>query len=515
MVVKFFASKKGGGTASIDYLLDKRTQEGTAKILQGDEKLTREIIKTMTQKHKTCVGCLSFEEQNIDENTKKGLMRSFETALLTPQMRGRYNILWIEHTDKHRLELNFVIPKIDLESKKAFNPYFYLADQKRIEIWQDFVNLKNNFTNPKDPAKENTIQGSKKQRAIFNDYEAIDSFLHEQVSKGLLTSRKSIVEFLKANSVEITREGKDYISLKLPESKKAKRFKGGIYDEQFTSIAKLSQISTEHRERERAFNEQDTEAELGRLKQELVKFIQSKARYYFGVNERERERREKRNRGEHTRAEALSKELRDELQRGSDGTSLNPNEIQTNSDFNQFLSRSGDYGDNISNSIQVKAENDSIRERIMQRNRENAKRARKNAEQRNRTLQCFKQAIVNVRECEQRQQEVTSTHRERKRESHENFTGFRERVSNAVRDAQAEFQGRTNKPNTEISELERTIEQRTFKIRGSINRIRNIYEGTRDFVSKQFGEFKRNIKKVIERRKEQEIQRQRQMDRDR
>lgn len=504
MVVKFFASKKGGGTASIDYLLDKRTQEGTAKILQGDEKLTREIIKTMTQKHKTCVGCLSFEEANINENTKKELMRSFEVALLTPQMRGRYNILWIEHTDKGRLELNFVIPKIDLESKKAFNPYFYLADQKRIEIWQDFINLKHNFTNPKDPAKENTIQGSKKQRAIFNDYEAIDSFLHEQVSKGLLTSRKLIVEFLKANSIEITREGKDYISLKLPDSKKAKRFKGGIYDEQFTSIAELSQISTEHRKRERAFNEQNTTAELERLKQELIRYIQSKARYYFGVNERERERREKRNRGEHTRAEALSKELGNELQRGSEGTPLNSNEIQTNSNSNQLLSRSGDYGDNVSNDIQVKAENDSIRERIMQRNRENATRARENAEQRSRALQCYEQAIVNARECEQRQQEVTSTHRERKRASHEIFTGFRKRVSNAVRNSQAEFQGRANEYNTEIAGLETTIQQRTYKIRGSINRIRHIYARTREHLSDQFRKFERKIKQFIERRKEKE-----------
>ena len=36
--------------------------------------------------------------------------------------------------------------------------------------------------------------------------------------------------------IEVTRKGKDYISIKLPESKKAKKFKGSIYDEQFTSI---------------------------------------------------------------------------------------------------------------------------------------------------------------------------------------------------------------------------------------------------------------------------------------
>ena len=286
MVVKFFASKGGGGAASIDYLLDKRTKEGTARILQGDEKLTRELILSLTQKHKTCVGCLSFEEQNIDESTKREIMQSFENMLLTPAMQGRYNILWVEHTDKNRLELNFVIPKIDLESKKAFNPYFHMADLKRKDLWTDFVNLKHNLSNPKDPAKENTIQGSKKEIGLFSDYEALDRFLHEKVSQGLLTSRESIVELLRANSIEVTREGKDYISVKLPESTKAKRFKGGIYGKQFTNLESIGRINQEQSQRERAYNQRDNRAILTELERELNSHIQSKARFYAEKNAR-------------------------------------------------------------------------------------------------------------------------------------------------------------------------------------------------------------------------------------
>ncbi|EAH9995043.1 mobilization protein, partial [Campylobacter jejuni] len=162
MICKFFKTQKGGGVSSVDYMLNERVNQGTARILKGDEFLTREFIKSMSQKHKTCVGVLSFEEKNIDENTKKEIMQSFENALLTPAMQGRYNILWIEHTDKGRLELNFIIPKMDLESKKSFNPYYHPIDNKRIDFWRDFVNLCYGFTNPKDPSKEQTLQGSKK-----------------------------------------------------------------------------------------------------------------------------------------------------------------------------------------------------------------------------------------------------------------------------------------------------------------------------------------------------------------
>ena len=62
MVVKFFSDKRGGGIGSLNYLLDKkRVEQGTAKILSGDEHSTRDLIMSMSQKHKTCVGCLSFE----------------------------------------------------------------------------------------------------------------------------------------------------------------------------------------------------------------------------------------------------------------------------------------------------------------------------------------------------------------------------------------------------------------------------------------------------------------------
>ena len=136
MVVKFFGNKKGGSTASIDYLLNERKSKGTARLLQGDEQLTRDIINSLNFKQKTTVGCLSFEEKNISEDMKYQLMQDFENHLL-PGMQDRYNILWVEHTDKGRLELNFVIPKIDLETQKSLNPYYHKADLPRIEKWQE------------------------------------------------------------------------------------------------------------------------------------------------------------------------------------------------------------------------------------------------------------------------------------------------------------------------------------------------------------------------------------------
>ena len=64
MLVKFLPAYTGGGLGSINYLLNERKAAGTAKVVKGDENLTRAIIKGIDFKQKTCFGVLSFEEKH-------------------------------------------------------------------------------------------------------------------------------------------------------------------------------------------------------------------------------------------------------------------------------------------------------------------------------------------------------------------------------------------------------------------------------------------------------------------
>ncbi len=308
MLVKFWGINQGGGDGdgSVNYLLNERVKQGTAKVLKGDANLTKSLLLSLTQKHKACVGCLSFEEPNIDESLKYELMESFENALLTQEMQGRYNILWVEHTDKGRLELNFVIPKIDLEKQKAFNPYYHKVDLKRIDTWKDCINLKHNFTNPKDIEKQQisnyhntkTPQG----KAIFKNYKELDNYLYNAVTQGLLNSRAEIIELLQASNYEITRQGKDYISVKLPNQQKAKRLKGIIYDERFTEQRLIEQELREYSQNKDTSRERDTREistapnttpratqsliqELRDLEQQLHRHIEYKQQYYKKLHE--------------------------------------------------------------------------------------------------------------------------------------------------------------------------------------------------------------------------------------
>ncbi|GAA9970294.1 hypothetical protein VN0935_09650 [Helicobacter pylori] len=297
MLVKFWGIKQGGGDGdgSVNYLLNERVEQGTAKVLKGDANLTKSLLLSLTQKHKACVGCLSFEEPNINESPKYELMESFENALLTQEMQGRYNILWVEHTDKGRLELNFVIPRVDLITQKAFTPYYHSADITRIDLWKDCINLKHNFTNPKDLEKQHNIQQHQtknpKNKELLATYEKLDKLIRDNLGK-LFNSRDDIINFLKDNQCEVTRQGKDYISVKLPKESKTKRLKGFYCHETFRTIAdireQLSEVRQRKSQRERPNYQRDSDnhAELLReLENELRRHIEYKQQYYKQLHE--------------------------------------------------------------------------------------------------------------------------------------------------------------------------------------------------------------------------------------
>ncbi|EAJ4708923.1 relaxase/mobilization nuclease domain-containing protein [Campylobacter jejuni] len=369
MICKFFKTQKGGGVSSVDYMLNERVNQGTARILKGDEFLTRELIKSMSQKHKTCVGVLSFEEKNIDENTKKEIMQSFENALLTPAMQGRYNILWIEHTDKGRLELNFIIPKMDLESKKSFNPYYHPIDNKRIDFWRDFVNLCYGFTNPKDPSKEQT----------------------------------------------------------LPESKKAKRFKGGIYNEQFRSFEKLRDLRTEKESRAREYQQRDIKSELERTKRELDKFIQSKDEYYRETIRKFNERLQGKTRKFNRKNGEI--QLQDTA-----------NEIQNIQPSNEFFSGNA-YDDDFKRSCMVSVDKTLSDQQGANNKIEQRENLYTNAE----------------RECDSARQLLLPTTRLEKAENDD----FRIRINSRNR----EITGQDNRISTSRDEITRDNQERTNSIR--------------------------------------------------
>ena len=282
MLVKFLPTYTGGGLGSINYLLNERKAAGTARVIKGDENLTRAIIKGIDFKQKTCFGVLSFEEKHdfLDEEQKLKIIKDFERALLGDYMLELVNVLWVEHSDKNgQLELNFLIPKIDMPTGKSFNPYLAKFDQHRIDLIKRIINDEYNLSSPDDPAKEQTISASKKNIGHYQNLEELDKKLHELVKEGYIKNRDHMIELLNQSGIEVTRSTKKSITVVLPNQKTKNRLKGGIYDANFTGAQGLGELGQSSSRRIKEFHNRDTQAERERNRRKLEELVEKRDRF--------------------------------------------------------------------------------------------------------------------------------------------------------------------------------------------------------------------------------------------
>lgn len=133
MIVKFHPRGRGGGAGPVDYLLGKDRQRDGATVLQGKPEEVRELIDASPYAKKYTSGVLSFAEEDLPPGQREKLMASFERVLMPGLDKDQYSVLWVEHQDKGRLELNFLIPNTELLTGRRLQPYYDRADRPRID----------------------------------------------------------------------------------------------------------------------------------------------------------------------------------------------------------------------------------------------------------------------------------------------------------------------------------------------------------------------------------------------
>src|SRR5690606_16126715 len=169
-----------------------------------------------------------------DEHKKQQIMDSFERALLPGLDKDQYSILWVQHQDKDRLELNFVVANVELHSGKRLQPYYDKADRPRLNAWKDLVNDHYHLKDPNDPLnKRELCTPNNLPRTKIEACEAITNGLLSVAERGELKSRDDVVRTLESAGFEIARTTKKSISIKDPEGGQNIRLKGAIYEQDF------------------------------------------------------------------------------------------------------------------------------------------------------------------------------------------------------------------------------------------------------------------------------------------
>ena len=293
MIVGFSRYGKGRGSGPTQYVTDTQLEgreNAPPEVLRGDPDNTRRLIDSLEFKHKYTSGVLSFAPgETITPEMESKIMDRFEQLAFAGLEQDQYDILWVRHTHANHHELHFVTPRVELSTGKSLN--IKPPGAKTRQHFDDFrseINARYGLADPTDPARERNIKNPDHELKIaaealrrgekpgHNMRELIDSVLTQRTEAGLIRSRDDVTENIKDLGLNITREGKDYITVQEPESSKKWRLKGPLYAREFNpsrTIEKANQA------RERDYTKPDP-ATAKHYAQRVKQHIAARAEYH-------------------------------------------------------------------------------------------------------------------------------------------------------------------------------------------------------------------------------------------
>ena len=278
MYIKIFPHGKGTGQAAVNYLTRMdypgRT-ENPPVVLRGEPELTKALIASQDRQWKFCAGVLSWgPEDHVTPEQEQRLMDDFEQTAFAGLAPDQYAILWVRHSHAGHHELHFVIPRMELSTGKALNP-FPPGWQKDFDPLRDMYNWCEGWTRPDDPARFRVrtpehadIHVARLKRwgqtvtldERTKSREQLTAFLLQRIEEGTVINRANLIEEIEGLGLKVPRKGKQYLTIEDEDGQRV-RLKGGIYCEAWRAgqeavgrsrEARIATLSTElERVRER------------------------------------------------------------------------------------------------------------------------------------------------------------------------------------------------------------------------------------------------------------------------
>jgi len=279
MILRFFDSGISKGSSPIRYLLGKKNSDGSERfppptLIAGQPETTRSLIDAIERKYKYTSGVVAFRDSEHPTNTQIAkIIKDFRATFAPGMPEDRYNMLWVMHRHAGNTELHFIGVMEDLKTGKQYNimpPG--KAGKQLASDWQASWNHKLGFDQVvEDPLKtifssldlkvakhlSPTSLPSKKLR--FK--QKISGLVAEKIRSGEFKDRTDLVQFFEDAGLEVTRQGKDYISIKSKNQPKAKaiRLKGRPYSADVDYRDLLKQVDQDSQKQKKLT---DTEAFL-------------------------------------------------------------------------------------------------------------------------------------------------------------------------------------------------------------------------------------------------------------
>jgi len=254
MLIKFTSGGRGGGAAVCSYLVDAERQgreHCPPEVVRGDLARTQELIDSIGRQWTYTHGVLSFAPEDAPTVIEQeAAMDAFEAFAFAGLDVDQFDISWVrhQHTEGGRVELHFVTPRMELASGRALN----IAPpgwERSFSTLRDALNLEHGWARPDDPARAREVAFELSPSWAQHGFhlkegkEAVHGYVAALIERGAVHDRVSLVDALTEAGLEVTRAGKDYVTVRDPDTDERLRLRGRIYEKDWNDDAELGRAA--------------------------------------------------------------------------------------------------------------------------------------------------------------------------------------------------------------------------------------------------------------------------------
>lgn len=243
MIIRIFSSGKSNGQSPVNYLLNDKNHTGEARsqkpeVLEGgNPNTTIEIINSIGREWKYVSGVIAFRnEEKPSREEMLNVIDKFKQTFCAGLNNNQFNSLFVLHKEAND-EIHFVVPMVELTTGKRLN--IHPPGQHNLDLYSAFVSVMSHelgFSQVIPNGLKIALPSHKLKSPEFKEDQRKNILLEKQIKQAIVSgkveNRNQLCKWLDEElGVSVNRQGKDYISIRLPADKKNRRLKGPMFEE--------------------------------------------------------------------------------------------------------------------------------------------------------------------------------------------------------------------------------------------------------------------------------------------
>jgi len=275
---------KGSARNAVNYLLQEHDHTGEVResieVLRGDPDMVATVADSSKNTQKYTSGVISWApEEKPTKDEINAVMDDWEELAfsgIAPENRCYTAVLHSESNGG--VHVHTLTARTELSTGKALN-IAPPGHQKDFDAFRDAWNHEKGWARPDDPARKRALeQGTEAFKA--RDKTAITEYMMEQAALGYVTNGQEVRKKL-ATLGEITRDGKDYVSVKPEGANRAIRLKGGVFEREWSTDQQLNREARKEAVRGAGRGGAVDPSRAREARRDLGEAVQRRAKYNF------------------------------------------------------------------------------------------------------------------------------------------------------------------------------------------------------------------------------------------